>query len=61
MPAKLDRCVADVKKQGGVDNPWAICNASINEEDKTIQETINSQIIESRLERGDCRCQKKKG
>lgn len=32
MPAKLDRCVADVKAKGGVDNPWAVCNASLNEE-----------------------------
>ena len=32
MPAKLDRCVADVKAKGGVDNAWAVCNASLNEE-----------------------------
>lgn len=32
MPEKLDRCVADVKKQGGVDNPWAVCKASIGKE-----------------------------
>ena len=31
MPAKLDRCVADVKAKGDVDNPWAVCNASIDE------------------------------
>ena len=31
MPAKLDRCVADVKAEGDVDNPWAVCNASIDE------------------------------
>lgn len=31
MPAKLDRCVADVKAKGDVDNPWAVCNASIEE------------------------------
>ena len=31
MPAKLDRCVADVEGQSGVDNPWAVCNASLNE------------------------------
>jgi len=31
LPAKLDRCVADVKSQGDVDNPWAVCNASIDE------------------------------
>ena len=32
MPEKLDRCVADVKAKGGVDNAWAVCNASLNEE-----------------------------
>ena len=32
MPDKLDRCVADVKAKGGVDNAWAVCNASLNEE-----------------------------
>lgn len=31
MPAKLDRCVKDVKAKGGADNPWAVCNASIDE------------------------------
>ena len=31
MPAKLERCVDDVKSQGNVDNPWAVCNASIDE------------------------------
>jgi len=53
MPAKLERCVADVKaKNGSVDNPWAICNASI-------EESINKQIIEVKLKSG-CGCQKKK-
>jgi hypothetical protein len=33
MPEKLDRCVADVKGQkDGVDNPYAVCNASIKED-----------------------------
>jgi len=36
MPAKLDRCVADVKAEGGVDNPWAVCNASIKESEDDI-------------------------
>lgn len=31
MPEKLDRCVAHVKNDPGVDNPWAVCNASISE------------------------------
>lgn len=60
MPAKLDKCVADVKKQGdGVDNPWAVCTASINEDNHSIEETITKQIVEATLNRG-CGCQKKK-
>ncbi len=33
MPAKLDRCVDDIKAKGKANgvNPWAVCNASINE------------------------------
>ena len=31
MPAKLDRCVADVNKDSDVDNAYAVCNASIGE------------------------------
>jgi len=33
LPAKLDRCVDDIKAKGDADgvNPWAVCNASINE------------------------------
>ncbi len=27
--AKFDRCVADVKEKGGVDNPYVICQASL--------------------------------
>jgi len=34
VPAKLDRCVDDLKNKGGVDNPWAVCNASIGKETK---------------------------
>ena len=29
MPAKLDRCVAKLKRKGGVENPWAVCKASL--------------------------------
>lgn len=29
-PEKLHRCVNKVKAKGGVDNPWAVCNASLN-------------------------------
>ena len=46
MPAKLDRCVADVKAKGGADNPWAVCNASIGKEkdskEAKTQEKINA-------------------
>ena len=33
MPAKLDRCVDDIKAKGKANgvNPWAVCNASIGE------------------------------
>ena len=41
MPAKLDRCVDDIKAKGGVDNPWAVCNASISKDKKT-QEKVNA-------------------
>jgi len=58
MPAKLDRCVNDVKaKNGSVDNPWAICNASIN--GKEIEEAMVRQIVETSLNK-ECGCQKKK-
>ena len=48
MPQKLDDCVAKVKAKGEVDNPWAVCNASIGKETKAeitesiIQEKINA-------------------
>ncbi len=44
MPEKLDRCVADVKAKGDVENPWAVCNASIGKEAKEsiIQEKVNA-------------------
>lgn len=31
MPAKLERCVDDLENDSSVDNPWAVCNASIGE------------------------------
>ena len=48
MPAKLDRCVADVKAKGGVDNPWAVCNASLKES----EDRIKSQVASTMAERG---------
>ena len=36
MPAKFDRCVADVKAKGKIKNPFAICRASLGS-DKQIR------------------------
>ena len=44
MPQKLDDCVAKVKAKGGVDNPWAVCNASIGKETKEEEESCPSSI-----------------
>jgi len=58
MPDKLDRCVADVKAQGGVDNPYAVCNASIGESDGNVinrllaTEGVIAKIIDSWKESG---------
>jgi len=41
LPAKLDRCVADLKDQGkDDDSSWAICTASTKE--NIIQEKVNA-------------------
>ncbi len=29
-PEKLHRCVNHLKGKKGIDNPWAVCNASLN-------------------------------
>lgn len=29
MPRAFDRCVQDVKRKGGVGNPYAVCRASM--------------------------------
>ena len=43
LPEKLDRCVEDLKTKGDVDNPWAVCNASISKtKESKIQEKINA-------------------
>ena len=37
LPAKLDRCVSDVKAENGdVENPWAVCNAQIGKEKEVV-------------------------
>lgn len=33
MPAKFDRCVKKVKARGGVDNPYAVCRASLGSDE----------------------------
>lgn len=43
MPQKLDDCVDKVKAKGGVDNPWAVCNATIG------KETIGAEIAEAKI------------
>jgi len=48
VPKKLDDCVAKVKAKGEVDNPWAVCNASIGKEAKT-QEEIAEAIIQEKV------------
>jgi len=34
LPEKFDKCVADVKAKGGVDNPYAVCNSSLGNKTK---------------------------
>ena len=54
MPKKLDDCVAQVKGQKGVDNPWAVCNAKLGKEtkedhnplDKKTQEKLNANRMD---------------
>ena len=45
MPAKLDRCVDDLKAKGKNGNPWAICNSSVGQKESSpsaIKEKINA-------------------
>lgn len=46
MPEKLHRCVDKVKGQKGVDNAWAICNASIGE---TKADPLKLQVLNEML------------
>lgn len=48
MPEKLHRCVYHVK--GKVDNPWAVCNASISEIDDIIKRNKSALGHERTLE-----------
>ena len=47
MPQKLDDCVAKVKGQKGVDNPWAVCNAKLGKETDT--KNIKAEIAEAKI------------
>jgi len=61
LPAKLDRCVSDVKAKGDVENPWAVCNSSIGKETKEhhnpldipfgyeVNEQIKEKIIQEKV------------
>jgi hypothetical protein len=55
--AKFDRCVKDVEEKGGVDNPYAICQASIGagaikprHQDKPKDEYVRTQHEQKELE-----------
>lgn len=59
MPEKLERCVDQVKGQKGIENAYAICNASIDKtKEEKIEETIMKQVLETKL--SGCGCNKKK-
>lgn len=47
MPAKFDRCVRKVKSAGKVDNPYAICNASLK--GKKMKETKNVELFKNKI------------
>lgn len=62
MPEKLEDCVRDVKAKGEDVDPWAVCVSSTGEKPhkEKIEESMVREIIEAKLERGSCGCQKKK-
>ncbi len=45
MPAKLDRCVEEVKKDHSEDSAWAICQSSIREAIEKLDQTDKSQAV----------------
>jgi len=57
VPQKLDDCVAKVKGQKGVDNPWAICNAQLGKETKEQHDlleipfghSIKAEIVKAKI------------
>ncbi len=69
MPAKLERCVSDVKGDGkSSDSAWGICTDSLKKEavsipndlsdiEKPTQENILKQILETKL--NGCGCNKR--
>lgn len=51
MPEKLDKCIEDVKAQGEIDNPYAVCNASIKETNENRQVPFfNPQVKVGKVE-----------
>ena len=60
MPAKLDKCVADVKAKGGADNPWAVCNASIGKETKEEADILEKKTREKSYPWGQCQADQAK-
>jgi len=57
VPAKLDRCVDDVKAKGGADNPWAVCNASIGKETKEHHNPLDIPFgyeVNEQVQEDDC-------
>lgn len=49
MPEKLDRCVDKVKGKKGIDNAYAICNASIDELDDKLEDNLSEFAIPNSL------------
>lgn len=45
VPEKLDRCVNKVKAKGDVDNPWAVCNASMGKETKIKESAGDNEFL----------------
>lgn len=45
VPEKLDRCVDKVKAKGNVENPWAVCNASVGKETKIKENVGDNEFL----------------
>jgi len=60
VPQKLDDCVAKVKGEKGVDNPWAVCNASIGKETKEGADILEKKTKEESYPWGQCQADQAK-